>query len=65
MRRNSHSFLFFLYFLFAFFIFLYIIRTSKKRREEIMNLANKLTIFRMILVPILVIIPFFKIQENF
>lgn len=30
-----------------------------------MNLANKLTIFRIILVPILVIIPFFNIQEEF
>lgn len=30
-----------------------------------MNLANKLTIFRMILVPILVIIPFFNIQGEF
>ncbi len=30
-----------------------------------MNLANKLTIFRIILVPILVIIPFFNIQGEF
>ncbi|MBQ9657896.1 MAG: CDP-diacylglycerol--glycerol-3-phosphate 3-phosphatidyltransferase [Clostridia bacterium] len=30
-----------------------------------MNLANKLTIFRIILVPIMVIIPFFNIQGNF
>jgi len=30
-----------------------------------MNLANKLTIFRMILVPVLVIIPFFNIQGEF
>ncbi len=30
-----------------------------------MNLANKLTIFRIILVPILVIIPFFYIQGEF
>ena len=29
-----------------------------------MNLANKLTIFRIILVPIMVIIPFFKIQGS-
>lgn len=30
-----------------------------------MNLANKLTIFRIILVPVLVIIPFFNIQGEF
>ncbi len=30
-----------------------------------MNLANKLTIFRVILVPIMVIIPFFNIQGEF
>lgn len=30
-----------------------------------MNLANKLTIFRIILVPILVLIPFFNIQGEF
>lgn len=30
-----------------------------------MNLANKLTIFRIVLVPILVIIPFFNIQGEF
>ena len=30
-----------------------------------MNLANKLTIFRIILVPIMVMIPFFNIQGNF
>ena len=30
-----------------------------------MNLPNKLTIFRILLVPIMVIIPFFKIQGNF
>lgn len=30
-----------------------------------MNLANKLTIFRIILVPILVVIPFFNIQGEF
>ena len=30
--------------------------------EKTMNLANKLTVFRIILVPILVIIPFFNIQ---
>lgn len=30
-----------------------------------MNLANKLTIFRIILVPIMVIIPFFNIQGTF
>ena len=30
-----------------------------------MNLANKLTIFRIILVPILVIVPFFNIQGEF
>ena len=30
-----------------------------------MNLANKLTIFRIILVPIMVIIPFFNIQGEF
>ena len=29
-----------------------------------MNLANKLTIFRIILVPIIVIIPFFNISGN-
>ena len=29
-----------------------------------MNLANKLTIFRMILVPVMLIIPFFPIQGN-
>lgn len=29
-----------------------------------MNLANKLTIFRMILVPVMLIIPFFHIQGN-
>ena len=30
-----------------------------------MNLANKLTIFRIILVPLMVIIPFFNIQGEF
>ena len=30
-----------------------------------MNLPNKLTIFRILLVPIMVIIPFFKIEYNF
>lgn len=30
-----------------------------------MNLANKLTIFRIILVPIMVIVPFFNIQGSF
>ncbi len=30
-----------------------------------MNLPNKLTIFRIILVPLMVIVPFFKIQGNF
>ena len=30
-----------------------------------MNLANKLTVFRIILVPILVIVPFFNIQGEF
>ena len=30
-----------------------------------MNLANKLTIFRIILVPIMVIIPFFGIKGDF
>ena len=30
-----------------------------------MNLANKLTIFRIILVPIMVIIPFLNIQGDF
>lgn len=29
-----------------------------------MNLANKLTVFRIILVPIMIIIPFLNIQEN-
>lgn len=33
--------------------------------EKTMNLANKLTVFRIILVPILVIIPFFNIQGEF
>ena len=32
--------------------------------KKIMNLANKLTIFRIILVPVLVIIPFFDIKGN-
>ena len=30
-----------------------------------MNLANKLTIFRMILVPVIVIIPFLNIEGSF
>lgn len=30
-----------------------------------MNLPNKLTIFRILLVPIMVIIPFFGIKETF
>ena len=29
-----------------------------------MNLPNKLTIFRIILVPIMVIIPFFQLQDK-
>ena len=29
-----------------------------------MNLANKITIFRIILVPIILIIPFFNLQGN-
>lgn len=33
--------------------------------ENQMNLANKLTIFRIILVPVMVIIPFFHIQGDF
>lgn len=41
-----------------------LLRYNKKGMRE-MNLANKLTIFRIILVPIMVIIPFFNIQGEF
>ena len=42
--------------------FIYNIKNQNKIMEVNMNLANKLTIFRIILVPLMVIIPFLNIQ---
>ena len=47
------------------FFFFFVYNGFIKTKEEKMNLANKLTIFRILLVPLLVIIPFFPISGEF
>ncbi len=45
-----------------FSTFIYNVKNKNKIMEVNMNLANKLTILRILLVPVMVIIPFFNIQ---
>ena len=47
-----------------FSTFIYNVKNKNKIMEVNMNLANKLTILRILLVPVMVIIPFLGIQEE-